>query len=245
VQIFDYEAAAAPHSALLLLEHLAPRERLTKLSPKRDPALGAAWHARVQGRELCPAGPASGGSDGRPLPLIRWLHLGRVTAQLLSRLEAPRGPVGGRASSCDGLVWCLHSAEAASCRAAYVLGRLAAAISPGQLKILLFAKAWPVAEALQTAGRGAARGVAQRQFSASSEDKMVHCAEMAAAVAPGCAVEILLADAQTVEASGRMSALHLAPFAQLFLRLVGSLKTGAAARRRRCSLDPCASKELA
>jgi len=84
------------------------------------------------------AGDQTGGSVA--LPLVDWLDLGEAGREHLGKLEATTSwcrqsgcPVGGR----DGLVWCVPLGQAESWWSAYCLGRLAAALQPIQIKILL------------------------------------------------------------------------------------------------------------
>jgi hypothetical protein len=120
------------------------------------------WRSACGGEGTRPAGPSCGFAEWEPAgwtvqrvlaqapgpapaeaaesARVTWIHLGAMSEDRLERLEAApdRGGCGhGAARWCEGLVWCLAGAEAGTLGAAFTLGRVAAAIRPRRIKILV------------------------------------------------------------------------------------------------------------
>ena len=75
------------------------------------------------------------------VPARSWRHLGRASRLRLRGWEAAAGrsAASGAASRvCDGLLWCLESRESASWWAAFLLGRVARAIRPARIAVLVW-----------------------------------------------------------------------------------------------------------
>lgn len=133
----------------------------TQVSPStshlsQPPVILRCWAATGQGDpdtvdhpQQCCLGPVEGlqmladaeQTGGAVAPaLVDWLDLGEAGHERLGKLEATTSwcrqsgcPVGGQ----DGLVWCVPPVQAESWWSAYCLGRLAAALLPVQIKILV------------------------------------------------------------------------------------------------------------
>ena len=107
-------------------------------------------------------------------PVCAWINLGGLAGQALSALEAAHAWDGGSLfdDGVDGLVWCVRAEEAGTLGTAYSLGRLAAALRPRQLKILVYSD-----------GSGSAGGMAARRDRWQA---------LAALSAPAATVELLV-----------------------------------------------------
>jgi hypothetical protein len=146
-------------------------------------------------------------------PVCAWINLGGLAGRSLAALEAAHAWDGGSLfdEGVDGLVWCVRAEEAGTLGTAYGLGRLAAALKPRQLKVLVYSE-----------GSGCAGGMAVPQ------DRWQI---LAALSAPAATVELLaeMRDPRSV-AAGETSC-SFAPLAtSLALGAEGARRAGAAAR---------------
>ncbi len=146
-------------------------------------------------------------------PVCAWINLGGLVGRSLSALEAAHAWDGGSLfdEGVDGLVWCVRAEEAGTLGTAYCLGRLAAALKPRQLKVLVYSD-----------GLGCAVGMAVQQERWQA---------LAALSAPAATVELLaeVRDPRSAVAGGTTC-----PFAPLAISLAlgaeGSRRTGTAAQ---------------
>lgn len=186
------------------------RERLRTLF--RPEAFGhAEGDARrwLGGVEVVPPRFIGRSGGGEPGAVCAWINLGGVAGRSLAALEAAHAWDGGSLfdGGLDGLVWCVRAEEAGALGTAYGLGRLAAALRPRQLKLLVYAD-------------GARTGAARDRWR-----------ELAALAAPAAAIELLAeaCDPRSAAAEGSAS-----PFASLAASLAlgaeGARRSGAAAR---------------
>lgn len=146
-------------------------------------------------------------------PVCAWINLGGLAGRSLSALEAAHAWDGGSLfdDGVDGLVWCVRTEEAGTLGAAYSLGRLAAALRPRQLKVLVYSD-----------GSGSAGGMA------APRDRWQVLADLSA---PAATVELLaeVRDPRSA-AAGETTCPFAALTSSLALGAEGARRAGTAAR---------------
>jgi hypothetical protein len=119
---------------------------LNEFAPVTYGGPGPGGCAALGGGLLAASRPAAASvQDAPPSAAINWLHLGPVAPDQLAALESARRwrrGVGCPVAGSDGLVWCLVPTDACSYRAAYMLGRLAAACRPRRVAVVVFPDRW-------------------------------------------------------------------------------------------------------
>jgi hypothetical protein len=146
-------------------------------------------------------------------PVCAWINLGGLAGRSLSALEAAHAWDGGSLfdEGVDGLVWCVRAEEAGTLGTAYCLGRLAAALKPRQLKVLVYSD-----------GSGCAGGMAVPQ------DRWQ---VLAALSAPATTVELLAEVRDPRNAAAGVTTCPFAPLAtSLALGAEGARRAGTAVR---------------
>lgn len=190
------------------------RERLRSLF--RPEAFGQAkrdTRCWLGGVEVVPprfTGRFSGEEAG---PVCAWINLGGLAGRSLSALEAAHAWDGASLfdDGVDGLVWCVRAEEAGTLGTAYGLGRLAAALRPRQLKILVYSD-----------GSGSAGGMAVRR------DRWQILAGLSV---PAATVELLAEVRDPRSAAAGETTCPFAPLAtSLALGADGARRAGSAAR---------------
>jgi hypothetical protein len=146
-------------------------------------------------------------------PMCAWMNLGGLAGRSLLALEAAHAWDGGSLfdEGVDGLVWCVRADEAGTLGTAYGLGRLAAALKPRQLKVLVY-----------TDGSGSAGGMVAPQDRWQA---------LAALSAPAATVELFaeVRDPRSAVA-GETTCLFTPLATSLALGAEGARRAGTAAR---------------
>ncbi|MHB8079374.1 MAG: hypothetical protein ACYDIE_08980 [Candidatus Krumholzibacteriia bacterium] len=189
------------------------RERLRALF--RPEAFGQAERESrcwLGGVELVPPRFAGRSPASEVGPVCAWINLGGLAGRSLAALEAAHAWDGGSLfdDGVDGLVWCVRAEEAGTLGGAYVLGRLAAALRPRQLKILVYADDAPA-----TDGPALPRDRWQA---------------LAALAAPAATIELLAEVRDPRHAGGGTTCPFARLAASLALGAEGARRAGAAAR---------------